>query len=78
MYSYRQGEPLKRAQDRGKLTMTLLNLWPYLVYLLYLVWLVQSARLLAMLATGNWDGVPSVRVRVIGFLRRRIRLRRNK
>jgi hypothetical protein len=58
--------------------MMLSNLSPYLIYLLYLVWLVQSARLLAMLATGNWDGGPSLRGGVLGYLRRRIRSKRNR
>jgi len=49
------------------------ELWPYLIYFLYLAWMVQSARLLAMLATGNWDGGISLRKSVLTFLQRRNR-----
>ncbi len=42
-----------------------------LVCLVHLVWLVQSARLLAMLASGNWNGEPMVYPRLLALLRRR-------
>jgi hypothetical protein len=42
-----------------------------LLALVHLAWLVQSARVLAMLFTGNWDAEPVVYPRLLALLRRR-------
>ncbi len=46
-------------------------LGPLLVCSVHLVWMVQSARLLAILASGNWDSEPKVSPRLLALLRRR-------
>ncbi len=44
---------------------------PLLVCSLHLVWMVQSARLLAILVSGNWDSEPKGSPRLLALLRRR-------
>lgn len=42
-----------------------------LVCLVHVVWLIQSARLLAIVVSGNWDAEPMVYPRLLALLRRR-------
>lgn len=42
-----------------------------LVCFMHLVWLIQSARLLAIVMTGNWHVEPVVFPRLFALLRRR-------
>lgn len=42
-----------------------------LVCSVHVVWLIQSARLLAIVITGNWDVEPVVFPRLLALLRRR-------
>lgn len=63
--SYLFANLLIRLQDANPI------LGPLLVCSVHLVWMVQSARLLAILASGNWDSEPKVSPRLLALLRRR-------
>jgi len=44
---------------------------PLSVCVVHVVWLIQSARLLAIFVSGNWDSEPKVYPRLLSLLRRR-------
>ena len=63
--SYLLANLLIRLQDANPIV------GPLLVCSLHLVWMVQSARLLAILVSGNWDSEPKASPRLLALLRRR-------